>query len=131
MDVSQSLKRLQGFRDYWLNIPPGHVDLATVGGENLHLEGLDNLRNCYSVGCLAGWLTTMPEFRQWHWATYRGKYPYSHDTIPNCYRYLFPGTMELSGLFAGRQPRDTRTDWEIGLSRLDTRITLIRKDMIP
>ena len=138
MDVAQSVKRLCGFRDYWLNIPPSHVNLQTTGIAFLRLEGLDNLRNCHSVGCLAGWLTTMPEFRHWFMETYQ--YSYSElrialcgEVIPPCYKYLFgiPSERPWGGLFACRGPGDIGSDWEVGLRRLDTQIAIARKDMIP
>ena len=137
MDVAQSVKRLYGFRDYWLNIPPGHVNLQTTGIPFLRLEGLDNLRNCYSVGCLAGWLTTMPEFRHWLMETYQYGYrelriALCRGVIPLCYEYLFGTALQKpwNGLFACRGPEDIGSDWEIGLRRLEAQITIARKDSI-
>lgn len=70
-------KRRLGFRDYFQNIPEAWIDLGVYYvpydtfdedlPRNAYLGeipvGLDN--ECGAVGCVLGWLATMPEARDW------------------------------------------------------------------
>ena len=70
-DKDVFLKRRRLARDYWLNVPPAMVNLDLYGFDQLVNEGLG--QKCGSVGCLAGWLQTMPEFREWYKKAYGHK----------------------------------------------------------
>ena len=56
-------KRRALARDYFANVPEKWISLDTFNFYKLTQEGLSN--TCGAVGCLAGWLQTMPEFRLW------------------------------------------------------------------
>ena len=67
------LKRRRLALDYFCQIPDEKVTLQHyVNGrgnpaaehQHLHSEGLDALQ-CGTMACLAGWLWTMPEYRDW------------------------------------------------------------------
>lgn len=58
-------KRRLSLQSYMNRIPDKHIDLDHYGFGKLILEGFDNLEFCGSVGCLAGWAQTQPEFREW------------------------------------------------------------------
>jgi hypothetical protein len=62
-------KRRHGARDYFLHIPEPRVNLRVmVDGPDYRAHarsyGLDALK-CQSVACLAGWLITWPDYRDW------------------------------------------------------------------
>lgn len=55
--------RRAGAREYFSKIPEVSIDLNIYGLQLLKAEGLGH--KCGAVGCVAGWLQTMPEFRAW------------------------------------------------------------------
>jgi hypothetical protein len=66
-------KRRRLALDYWNQIPPAKVYPGLrwfIGGTGKEIQqhegavGLDAL-SCGTVACVAGWLYTMPEFREW------------------------------------------------------------------
>ena len=59
--MSTKLKRLELAHDYILNVPERLVDLNEIGFE---LTGHGLTQKCGVVGCLGGWLGTMPEVRE-------------------------------------------------------------------
>lgn len=118
-----NLKRILGVRDFWLNVPPKRVEMSRIGDRQLILDGLDNLRHCEAIGCLAGWIQTMPEFRQWYKETYGRSYKFTPtvDTIGLCYKYLEitnPGFRVFAGCTVEERAQ-YGNEWEAALSRLD------------
>jgi len=59
--MSIKLKRLQLAYNYMLNVPEELINLHDTGFE---LTGQGLTQKCGVVGCLGGWLGTMPEIRE-------------------------------------------------------------------
>lgn len=68
MDPAVYLKRRRLARDYVLHVPDNRVALNEFVTGDMdqfrQMEGLDALR-CQTVACLAGWLWTLPEYRDY------------------------------------------------------------------
>lgn len=142
------LKRRQAARDYWLQIPPRKVDvslahyvtmdsssvdpmrpLATSPAEQ-HLSacGLDALQ-CGTFACVAGWLFTMPEYRDYR-AQHMPDKSMQMDIDDNVDCLCeFLGVSRYSNTFTtvnyvemmkyGSRQRFAGHEWEIGLDRLN------------
>ncbi len=59
--MSTKLKRLELAHDYMLNVPERLIALNAIG---FGLTGCGLTQECGVVGCLGGWLGTMPEVRE-------------------------------------------------------------------
>lgn len=68
-------------RDYFLDIPESRIDLNSFGFNVLTAEGLG--QGCGAVGCIAGWLQTMPEFRAWKKVYVQDGVPLTKDQMRN------------------------------------------------
>jgi hypothetical protein len=96
-------------RNYWMNVPKDMVDLDKWGIRSLTNTGLS--QECGSVGCVAGWLQTMPEFREYK------------DKAKIDYLFADDALAEWLGMteritFALRKNLSI-PQWEEGLQRLD------------
>lgn len=116
-------------RDYMLNIPNYKVDMSTFftgidEDKFLTYEGLDALK-CHTVACLAGWIMTMPEYREW----VRKNHPHTdvHALNPHHAMEWLIGERNAftSNMFSIRKPIECQyplgmmTDHEIAIHRLD------------
>lgn len=58
------LKRRRLAEDYWRSIPPERVDLDQVWSSRIWEQRIGPYQPCGAIGCLAGWLYSMPEIRE-------------------------------------------------------------------
>lgn len=107
--LNRSLKALA----YWKTVPKKLVDMDTFGFSDLTMCGTGRYaKSCGSVGCLAGWLQTMPSFRKHMYGKVKFTYPCESNLLYNLSKY-FGEAMDFRC-----RSNDNVTEWKEGLDRL-------------
>jgi hypothetical protein len=136
--ASVYLKRRMLARDYLAQIPAEVINLddwvqpreeVAIGGRkpvieaHLQANGLDALK-CGSVACLAGWLWTMPEYKEWSLKACGQPMHDSHalrawlglDRYDPCHEEIFSAAR---GCYYDDGVKEGTSDKDLALNRLD------------
>lgn len=109
------IQRVEAVEEFIFGLPKMKVTLNHLGSYKMKAVGYENLKNLsVKWACIAGWVSTMPQFRAWE-KVHCGSRPNSSCVINRTEWWL--GLEEYSGLAFGTDAPNG-THWEEALSRL-------------